>query len=98
MDELATPICQKNDGQQPLFTVRTDNAGKALQQAIVTSPDLVLMTRLSNTISPSYAHAIDVRYHKACWARHVFHVLRDDTNQCSPTNAITMFDWTYQPH
>jgi len=36
------------------------------------------MTRLSNAISPSDAHAIDVRYHKLCWTQHVFHVLRDD--------------------
>ena len=36
------------------------------------------MTRLNNAISPGDAHAIDVRYHKVCWTRHVFHVLRDD--------------------
>jgi Ca2+-binding EF-hand superfamily protein len=35
----------KDDGQ-PLFTVRTENAGKALQQAIETSQDQILMTRL----------------------------------------------------
>ena len=35
------------------------------------------MTRLSNTISPNDAHAIDPKYHKLCWTQNVFHVLRD---------------------
>ena len=46
------------------------------------------MTRLNNAISPSDAHAIDVRYHKVCWTRHVFHVLRDDAcNQAKSTET-----------
>lgn len=91
-------FCQKDDDQS-LFTVRTENAGKALQQAIEITQDLVLMTRLSNAISPSDAHAIDVRYHKACWTRHVFHVVRDGRYLQSSqvytgctTNANTMLD------
>ena len=46
------------------------------------------MTRLKSAISPSDAHAIDVRYHKVCWTRNVFHVLRDDTcNQAKSTQT-----------
>ena len=38
-------FCQKDDGQD-LFTVRTENAGKELQQAVKISQNPVLMTRL----------------------------------------------------
>ena len=76
-----------DDGQR-LFTVRTGNAGNALKQAIRITQDPVLMTRLNNAISPSDAHAIDVRYHKLCWTNHVFRVLRDDVrNQATPATA-----------
>ena len=70
-------FCQKDDSRST-FTVRTENAGKELRRAVEISQDPVLMTRLNNAISPSDAHVIDVRYHKVCWIRHVFHVLRDD--------------------
>jgi len=60
------------------------------EQAIETSPDQVLMTRLSNAISPGDAHATDVRYHKACWAHHVFNVLRDDTNQVTKSTKAVL--------
>ncbi len=43
------------------------------------------MTRLNNAISPSDAHAIDVRYQKACWTQHVFHVLRGNRAKLSQT-------------
>lgn len=70
-------FCQVDD-EQSLYKVRTENSGRALRQAVEITQDPVLMTRLSNAISPSDAHAIDVRYHKLCWTQHVFHVLRDD--------------------
>ena len=38
------------------------------------------MKRLNNAMLLSNTHAIDVRYHKVCWARHVFHVLRDNVS------------------
>ena len=86
-------FCQKDDGQN-----RTENAGKALQRAVEIAQDQVLTTKLNNAISPSDDHAIDVRYHKECWTRHVFRVLRDDScnqsrsTQTAPTNANTMLD------
>ena len=43
------------------------------------------MAHLNNVISPSDAHAIDVRYHNICWTRHVFHVLRD--NACNQVKS-----------
>ena len=83
-------FCQKDDGQS-LFTVRTENAGKALRKAVEISQDAVLMTRLNNAISPIDAHAIDVRYHKVCWTQNVFHVLRGDAcYQAKSTQALPM--------
>ena len=80
-------FCQVDDGQR-LFTVRSGNSGKALKQAIHITQIPVLMTRLNNAISPSDAHALDVRYHKLCWTQHVFRVLRDDArNQPTLTTA-----------
>uniref|UniRef100_UPI00358E794E uncharacterized protein n=1 Tax=Myxine glutinosa TaxID=7769 RepID=UPI00358E794E len=73
-------FCQTDDDQQ-LFTVRTENAGKQLRKAVEMSDDASLKTRLNTSISPTDAHAIDVRYHKPCWTRHVFHVVRDETTR-----------------
>ena len=52
-------FCQL-DSMQALFSVRTLNSGKALRQAVEISKDPALMTRLSNVISRSDAHAIAV--------------------------------------
>ena len=86
-------FCQDADGQL-LSTVRTENAGKELRQAVQVSQDAVLMTRLSTAISPHDAHTINVRYmyHKPCWRRHVFHVLRDSAHQeaKSSKNSLSM--------
>ena len=61
---------------------------KAPKQAIHITQNPVLMTRLNNAISPSDAHALDVRYHKPCWTQHVFRVVRDDArNQPTLTTA-----------
>jgi len=46
------------------------NSGKTLRQAAEISKDPVLMTGLSNAISPNDAHAIDLKYRKLCWTQH----------------------------
>jgi len=80
-------FCQVDDGRS-LFTVRTENAGNELKNAMQITQDPVLMTRLNNAVAPTNAHAIDVRYHKLSWTNHVFRVLRDDArNQARPTTA-----------
>ena len=77
-------VCQTDNGQK-LFTVRTGNAGQSLKQAVQASSDPELKTRYSTCIADGDAHAMDIQYHKACWTKHVFHVLRDDTNQAPKT-------------
>ena len=69
-------ICQL--ASEDLIALRTDNAGKALRNAVEISQNSVLMTRLNNAISPSDAHAIDVLYHKSCRRKNVFHVLQNE--------------------
>ena len=51
------------------------------KQAVQASSDPELKPRYSTCIADGDAHAMDIQYHKACWTKHVFHVLRDDTNQ-----------------
>lgn len=82
-------FCQEDD-MQKLFNVRTENAGNALKEAVEISNNPVLKTRYSTTISPGDAHAIDVKYHKACWTEHVFHVLRHESVKKSMENDHTM--------
>ena len=77
-------FCQ-TDNDQKLFTVRTRNAAPSLKQAVQASSDPELKTRYSTCIADGDAHAMDIQYHKACWTKHVFHVLRDDTNQARKT-------------
>ena len=78
-------FCQLDDSQQ-LFAVRTEDAGKALRKAVEISLNPAFMTRLNSAISPSDAHAMDVQYHKSCWRKNVFRVLRD---QAKSSTSLT---------
>ena len=75
-DKALCFFCQTNDGK-PIYVVRSDNAGKSLRDAVEVAQNPVFMTRLNTAIAPSDAHAIDVMYHRSCWTKNVFHVLRD---------------------
>ena len=77
-------FCQ-TDNDQKLFCVRTGNAGQSLKQTVQASSDQELKTRWSTCIADGEAHAMDIQYHKACWTKHVFHVLRYDINQAPKT-------------
>ena len=89
-------FCQ-TDNDQKLFSVRTGNAGQSLKQAVQASSDPELKTRYSTCIADGDAHGMDIQYHKACWTKHVFHVLRYDTNQApkakqSPTQVSSFVE------
>jgi len=75
LDKKVCFFCQQENNQQ-LYTVRTENAGKCLKEAVERSDNAALKTRLSTCISPGDAHAIDVLYHKDCWTSNVFNTLR----------------------
>lgn len=82
-------FCQKEDGHN-LLTVRTENAGRALREAVEISQNVELKTRLNTAISPTDAHAMDVRYHKPCWTRHVFHARRDASSKQTTQTVLPM--------
>ena len=67
--------------QEQLIKVSTNCAGEALKHAIEVSQNAVFRTRSNTSIATSDAHAIDVRYHKPCWTKHVFHVLRGEATE-----------------
>lgn len=76
-------FCQKADKIHPLLKVSTDTVGQKLRKAVELSKNEVFRVRLSTAIDPKDAHAIDVRYHSNCFAKHVRNVLRRETGECS---------------
>jgi len=82
-------FCQEDTDEQ-LFKVCTQNAGETLKSAVDKSQNPAFKTRLNTCISPTDAHAVDVRYHKSCWTKHVFHATRDqgDTKSSSKVHPL----------
>ena len=70
-------FCEKAAGyQDPLHSVSTTSAGHSLRVAIETAEKDRLQVKLSSAIDSEDAVAIDIKYHKKCWARNVSSVLR----------------------
>lgn len=79
-------FCQKDDDEQ-LYQVRTENAGKSLKEALERSKNDTLNTRLNTCIASGDAHSIDVRYHKKCWTKYVFHAKLEESTSTSSTGC-----------
>lgn len=60
--------------QNHLHKVATEHAGQALKDAVEKCGNKKMHVKCT-TIDPEYANAIDIRYHKRCWAKHVHGVL-----------------------
>ena len=60
----------------PWHKVLTGNAGHSLYEAIEKKGDEKVKVKLSTPVDSHDAHAIDIIYHKRCWASNVTHVLR----------------------
>ena len=60
--------------RNPLHKVSTHSAGKNLEAAIQQSGNERLYVKLCTSIDTEDAHAIDIRYHKRCWATHVTNI------------------------
>ncbi len=95
-DKALCFFCQRNDGK-PIYVVRSDSAGKSLRDAVEVAQNPVFMTRLNTAIAPSDAHAIDVMYHRSCWTKNVFHVLRDhdtkgEKDKASMTQVVSLIE------
>ena len=72
-------FCDKGDTyNEKLSKVATDNAGINLSKAVQLSRNDTFRVRLNAAVNPTDAHAIDVLYHRKCWATHVTNVLRGD--------------------
>ena len=73
-------VCFFCDGEggyrQPLHTVSTLSAGSSLDAAVKKEGDEKLHVKLSTAVDSKDAHAIDIKYHKNCWTKHVTNVLR----------------------
>lgn len=65
--------------QQPLHLVSTTSAGNSLAAAVKRTGDQRLLVKLSTAVDNQDAHAIDMKYHNNCWAKHVTGVLRKST-------------------
>ena len=76
-------VCFFCDGQakyqQPLHLVSTTSAGNSLAAAVKRSSDPRLLVKLSTAADNQDAHAIDIKYHRNCWAKHVTGVLRNES-------------------
>lgn len=59
--------------------VSTTSAGNSLAAAVKRSGDPSLLVKLSTAVDNQDAHAIDIKFHKNCWAKHVTGVLRKST-------------------
>ena len=66
-----------------LHNISTFSADESLRTAIEMSGNDKLSVKLNTSIAPDDAHAIDIKYHKNCWAIHVSHVLRRETSESS---------------
>ena len=67
---------EKAKYQNPLHLLSTSSAGSSLDNAVKQSKDPKLLVKLSTALNSTDAHAIDIKYHKSCWAKHVTGVLR----------------------
>lgn len=74
--------------KNPLHSVTSSNAGKALNEAIMLSGNEKLRIKLATASDMNDAHAIDIKYHKKCWLLNVVNVKRQHTS-CAPTNKPT---------
>ena len=52
------------------------SAGSSIDAAVKKLGDPKLLVKLSTALNSQDAHAIDIRYHKNCWAKYVTGVLR----------------------
>lgn len=56
--------------------VSTKSAGSSLDAAVKKLDDPKLLVKLSTALDSQDAHAIDIKYHKNCWAKYVTGVFR----------------------
>lgn len=73
---------------QPLHTVRTLSAGSSLDAAVKKEGDEKLHVKLSTAVDSRDAHAIEIKYHKNCWTKHVTNVLRKHSTTTNSSKQV----------
>ena len=82
-------ICEKAAGHQdPLHSISTTSAGHSLRVAIETAENDRFQVKLSSAIDSEDAVAIDIKYHKKCWARNVTSVLQKGASNNSNSSCL----------
>lgn len=76
-DKNACFFCEKQGTyKESLHSVCTESAGNSLRAAIELANNQKLNVKLNTCVDANDAHAIDIKYHKSCWAKNVTGVLR----------------------
>ena len=74
--------------RQSLHNASTFSAGESLRTAVILSGNEKLLVKLNTAIPSGDARAIDIKYHKCCWASNVTNVLRKaESTSSSSTNS-----------
>lgn len=82
-------FCEEPESEkQPLHMVSTFSAGQSLNEAIGLSGNDILRVKVSAAVDANDAHAIDIKYHKNCWARDVTNVLRTKGSKTSEESRL----------
>ena len=88
-DRDVCAFCEKAAGHQgPLHSISTTSAGHSLRVAIETAENARFQVKLSTAIDSEDAAAIDIKYHKKCWARNVTSVLRKGASNNSNSSCL----------
>ena len=80
------------DRKCELHKVETENAGRALKEAVQNSGNEKLKVKLCTAINQDDAVAIDIQYHKRCWTTQVYHALRqNDLNKVKQATLLNVY-------
>ena len=83
-------FCDGSPGyRQTLHNVITFSAGESLRTAVGLSGNNKLLVKLSTTIAENDAHAVDIKYHKQCWANNVTNILRKSAPTAASSISLT---------
>lgn len=80
-------FCEEPAGyRESLHNVSTFSAGESLRSAIELSGNDKLRVKISTAVDVKDAHAIDIKYHKKCWANNVTSALRKSSTSSTESN------------
>ncbi|CAH3136345.1 unnamed protein product, partial [Porites lobata] len=75
--------------RNPLHLVSTSSAGSSLDNAVKQSKDPKLLVKPSTALDSTDAHAIDIKYHKSCWAKHLEQAFDSISNENNSPKTLS---------